>query len=83
MYLCYCVSTATGPGGRVMEGGKVGGEESAGDWRQCQAVDRIIASCPAQATSVEEYYSLVCPQVSPAPPHLNFTINRCLVNYTL
>ena len=69
--MCYCISTATGPGGRVMEGGKVGGEESAGDWRKCQAVARIIASCPARAASVEEYYSLVCPQVSSvAPRHL-------------
>ena len=62
---CALVSFAvTGPGGRLIEGGKVGGEESADDWRKCQAVARIIASCPAQAASVEEYYSLVCPQVS-------------------
>jgi len=53
----------------LVEGGNVGGEESAEDWRKCQAVARIIASCPAQAASVEEYYSLVCPQVSSPPLH--------------
>lgn len=34
------------------------------DWRKCKSVARILASCPAQAASLEDYYCLVCPQVS-------------------
>ena len=52
----------SGPGGQPLGGGCEGGV-SASDWRKCQAVARIIASCPAQASSVEEYYAIVCPQV--------------------
>ena len=33
------------------------------DWNKCKAVANIIASCPSQASSMEDYYSLVCPQV--------------------
>lgn len=52
-----------GPEGQVIRGGTIGGKESAADWRKCQAVARIISSCPSQAASLEEYYSLICPQV--------------------
>ena len=39
------------------------GATGGGGWRKYQAVATVIASCPAQASSVEEYYALVCPQV--------------------
>ena len=42
----------------------VGG--SAEECKRCQAVSRLIATCPSQAASVEEYYNCVCPQVSRA-----------------
>ncbi|KAI1890045.1 hypothetical protein AGOR_G00169170 [Albula goreensis] len=53
----------------VLEGvgaGAVGGagtEAAASDWRKCDAVAKILAACPQQALSVEEYHSRVCPQV--------------------
>ncbi|XP_041851971.1 transport and Golgi organization protein 6 homolog isoform X2 [Melanotaenia boesemani] len=43
----------------VLEGG-TGGES---DWRKCDAVARILAACPQQAASVEDYFRLVCPQI--------------------
>ncbi|XP_031563618.1 transport and Golgi organization protein 6 homolog [Actinia tenebrosa] len=33
------------------------------NWRKCDMVARLIANCPSQATSVEEYYSHIAPQV--------------------
>ena len=39
-------------------------DDSSSDWKKCQAVARIIASCPSGASTVEEYYSLICPQVN-------------------
>ena len=39
-------------------------DDSSNDWKKCQAVARIIASCPSGASTVEEYYSLICPQVN-------------------
>ncbi|XP_060694296.1 transport and Golgi organization protein 6 homolog [Hemiscyllium ocellatum] len=38
-------------------------EAAAADWRKCDIVARILASCPQQCLSVEEYYRQVCPQV--------------------
>ncbi|KFQ52173.1 Transport and Golgi organization protein 6, partial [Nestor notabilis] len=50
----------------IMEGtgaGGAGAEAAAVDWRKCDAVAKILASCPQQCHSLQEYYSLVCPQV--------------------
>lgn len=34
------------------------------NWKKCHAVAMVIATCPAQALSIDEYYSLICPQAS-------------------
>lgn len=34
------------------------------DWQRCDAVAKVIAKCPSQATSVEDYYKMLSPQVS-------------------
>ncbi|XP_061226352.1 transport and Golgi organization protein 6 homolog [Neopsephotus bourkii] len=50
----------------IMEGtgaGGAGAEAAAVDWRKCDAVAKILASCPQQCRSLQEYYRLVCPQV--------------------
>ncbi|NXJ85647.1 TNG6 protein, partial [Trogon melanurus] len=50
----------------VMEGtgaGGTGAEAAAVDWRKCDAVAKILASCPQQCLSPEDYYRLVCPQI--------------------
>ncbi|XP_068267299.1 LOW QUALITY PROTEIN: transport and Golgi organization protein 6 homolog [Nyctibius grandis] len=49
----------------IMEGtgGGAGAEAAAVDWRKCDAVAKILASCPQQCLSLEDYYRLVCPQV--------------------
>ncbi|XP_069758005.1 transport and Golgi organization protein 6 homolog isoform X2 [Narcine bancroftii] len=53
----------------ILEGagaGLAGGrsaEAAASDWRKCDAVARILASCPQQCLSVADYYQQVCPQV--------------------
>ncbi|KFU85781.1 Transmembrane and coiled-coil domain-containing protein 7, partial [Chaetura pelagica] len=50
----------------VMEGtgaGGAGAEAAAVDWRKCDAVAKILASCPQQCLSLEDYYCLVCPQI--------------------
>ena len=38
------------------------------DWRKCDAVAKILASCPQQCLSLEDYYRVVCPQVRPSLP---------------
>ncbi|XP_072551788.1 transport and Golgi organization protein 6 homolog [Salminus brasiliensis] len=43
----------------ILEG--AGGGDS--DWRKCDAVAKIVATCPQQSLSAESYYSQVCPQV--------------------
>ncbi|XP_076840276.1 transport and Golgi organization protein 6 homolog isoform X3 [Brachyhypopomus gauderio] len=43
----------------ILEGG-IGGDS---DWRKCDAVAKILATCPQQSTSADSYYSQVCPQV--------------------
>ncbi|XP_030313769.1 transport and Golgi organization protein 6 homolog isoform X2 [Calypte anna] len=49
----------------IMEGtgGGAGAEAAAVDWRKCDAVAKILASCPQQCLSLEDYYYLVCPQI--------------------
>uniref|UniRef100_A0A8C4X7P0 Transport and golgi organization 6 homolog n=1 Tax=Erpetoichthys calabaricus TaxID=27687 RepID=A0A8C4X7P0_ERPCA len=53
----------------ILEGagaGAVGGkdaEAAAADWRKCDSVARILAACPQQSLSVDDYYKHVCPQV--------------------
>ncbi|NWX25323.1 TNG6 protein, partial [Notiomystis cincta] len=49
----------------VLEGtdGGVGTEAAALDWRKCDAVGKILAACPQQCLSLEDYYRQVCPQV--------------------
>uniref|UniRef100_A0A8C8S1H7 Transport and golgi organization 6 homolog n=1 Tax=Pelusios castaneus TaxID=367368 RepID=A0A8C8S1H7_9SAUR len=43
--------------------GGSGAEAAAADWRKCDMVARILASCPQQSLSLEDYYQQVCPQV--------------------
>ncbi|XP_055520881.1 transport and Golgi organization protein 6 homolog [Leucoraja erinacea] len=53
----------------IVEGagaGPAGGECAeavAADWRKCDTVARILASCPQQCLCVGDYYRHVCPQV--------------------
>ncbi|NWY10618.1 TNG6 protein, partial [Aphelocoma coerulescens] len=50
----------------VLEGtdGGAGTEAAAAlDWRKCDAVGKILAACPQQCLSLEDYYRQVCPQV--------------------
>ncbi|XP_038224240.1 transport and Golgi organization protein 6 homolog isoform X1 [Dermochelys coriacea] len=53
----------------IMEGagirvaGGSGTEAAAADWRKCDMVARILASCPQQSLSLEDYYWQVCPQI--------------------
>uniref|UniRef100_A0A8C2TW20 Transport and golgi organization 6 homolog n=1 Tax=Coturnix japonica TaxID=93934 RepID=A0A8C2TW20_COTJA len=52
----------------IMEGagGELGGtdaEAAAVDWRKCDVVAKILASCPQQCLSLEDYYKHVCPQI--------------------
>ncbi|NXE02776.1 TNG6 protein, partial [Chaetorhynchus papuensis] len=43
--------------------GGAGTEAAALDWRKCDAVGKILAACPQQCLSLEDYYRQVCPQV--------------------
>ncbi|XP_028595718.2 transport and Golgi organization protein 6 homolog isoform X3 [Podarcis muralis] len=53
----------------ILEGagaGATGGssaEAAAADWRKCDAVARILSTCPQQSLSLEDYCRQVCPQV--------------------
>ncbi|NXA98624.1 TNG6 protein, partial [Melanocharis versteri] len=49
----------------VLEGtdGGAGTEAAALDWRKCDAVGKILAACPQQCLSLEDYYKQVCPQI--------------------
>ncbi|XP_047906464.2 LOW QUALITY PROTEIN: transport and Golgi organization protein 6 homolog [Anser cygnoides] len=49
----------------IMEGtgGGTDAEAAAVDWRKCDAVAKILASCPQQCLSLEDYYRRVCPQI--------------------
>ena len=33
------------------------------DWRKCDAIAQIIANCPTNMKSTEEYYRVISPQV--------------------
>nr|XP_023682878.1 transport and Golgi organization protein 6 homolog [Paramormyrops kingsleyae] len=50
-------------GARAGPAGGAGVEAAASDWRKCDAVARVLAACPQQSLSAEDYYSQVCPQV--------------------
>ncbi|NWV27956.1 TNG6 protein, partial [Origma solitaria] len=43
--------------------GGAGTETAALDWRKCDAVGKILAACPQQCLSLEDYYRQVCPQI--------------------
>ncbi|XP_056413222.1 transport and Golgi organization protein 6 homolog [Hyla sarda] len=46
--------------------GVAGGREAeaaASNWKKCDAIAKVLASCPQQSVSVEEYYRIVCPQI--------------------
>ncbi|XP_072278694.1 transport and Golgi organization protein 6 homolog isoform X1 [Pyxicephalus adspersus] len=53
----------------ILEGagaGAAGGrdaEAAASNWKKCDAVAKVLASCPQQSLTVEEYYQKVCPQI--------------------
>ncbi|XP_018412834.1 PREDICTED: transport and Golgi organization protein 6 homolog [Nanorana parkeri] len=53
----------------ILEGAGVGtaggrdAEAAASNWKKCDAVAKILASCPQQSLTVEEYYQKVCPQI--------------------
>ncbi|XP_007670709.2 transport and Golgi organization protein 6 homolog isoform X2 [Ornithorhynchus anatinus] len=38
-------------------------EAAAADWRKCDLVARILASCPQQSLSPEDYCQQICPQI--------------------
>ncbi|MBN3276573.1 TNG6 protein, partial [Polyodon spathula] len=44
-------------------GGGQDAEAAAADWRKCDSIARILASCPQQSISLVDYYRRVCPQV--------------------
>ncbi|NWH41327.1 TNG6 protein, partial [Chloropsis hardwickii] len=43
--------------------GGAGAEAAALDWKKCDAVGKILAACPQQCLSLQDYYRLVCPQI--------------------
>ncbi|NXL86760.1 TNG6 protein, partial [Alectura lathami] len=49
----------------IMEGtgGGTDAEAAAVDWRKCDAVAKILASCPQQCLSLEAYCKHACPQI--------------------
>ncbi|OCT84483.1 transport and Golgi organization protein 6 homolog [Xenopus laevis] len=53
----------------ILEGagaGSVGGrdaESASSNWKKCDAIARILSSCPQQSLTVEEYYQNICPQI--------------------
>ncbi|NWZ28282.1 TNG6 protein, partial [Asarcornis scutulata] len=47
----------------VRGAGGTDAEAAAVDWRKCDAVAKILASCPQQCLSLEDYYKRVCPQI--------------------
>uniref|UniRef100_H0X002 Transport and golgi organization 6 homolog n=1 Tax=Otolemur garnettii TaxID=30611 RepID=H0X002_OTOGA len=54
----------------ILEGagaGAAGGcdaEATAADWKKCDQIAKILASCPQQSLSPEVYYRDICPQVN-------------------
>jgi hypothetical protein len=50
----------------VATAGAAGGsdaEATAADWKKCDLIAKILASCPQQSLSPESYYKDICPQV--------------------
>ncbi|XP_022367571.1 transport and Golgi organization protein 6 homolog [Enhydra lutris kenyoni] len=53
----------------ILEGagaGAAGGsdaEAAATDWKKCDLIAKILASCPQQSLSPEDYYRDICPQI--------------------
>ncbi|XP_039707717.1 transport and Golgi organization protein 6 homolog [Pteropus medius] len=53
----------------ILEGagaGAAGGSDAeavAADWKKCDLIAKILASCPQQSLSPENYYKDICPQV--------------------
>ncbi|XP_008565271.1 PREDICTED: transport and Golgi organization protein 6 homolog [Galeopterus variegatus] len=53
----------------ILEGagaGAAGGsdaEATAADWKKCDLIAKILASCPQQCLSPENYYRHICPQI--------------------
>ncbi|XP_012585876.1 PREDICTED: transport and Golgi organization protein 6 homolog isoform X2 [Condylura cristata] len=53
----------------ILEGagaGAAGGsdaEATAADWKKCDLIAKILASCPQQSLSLESYYQGICPQI--------------------
>ncbi|XP_054435251.1 transport and Golgi organization protein 6 homolog isoform X2 [Pteronotus mesoamericanus] len=53
----------------ILEGagaGAAGGsdaEAAAADWKKCDLIAKILASCPQQCLSPEDYYRDICPQI--------------------
>ncbi|XP_074248572.1 transport and Golgi organization protein 6 homolog isoform X1 [Saimiri boliviensis] len=53
----------------ILEGagaGAAGGSDAeamAADWKKCDLIAKILASCPQQSLSPESYYKDICPQV--------------------
>ncbi|XP_068941585.1 transport and Golgi organization protein 6 homolog [Petaurus breviceps papuanus] len=43
--------------------GGAGAEAAAADWRKCDSVAKVLASCPQQSLSLEDYYQQICPQI--------------------
>uniref|UniRef100_A0A670YYE7 Transport and golgi organization 6 homolog n=1 Tax=Pseudonaja textilis TaxID=8673 RepID=A0A670YYE7_PSETE len=38
-------------------------EAAAADWQKCEAVAKILSSCPQQSLSLEDYCQQICPQI--------------------
>ena len=36
---------------------------AAGEWKICEAIAQVIANCPIQSQSPDEYYRTIAPQV--------------------
>ncbi|XP_019310991.2 transport and Golgi organization protein 6 homolog isoform X3 [Panthera pardus] len=53
----------------ILEGagaGAAGGSDAeamAADWKKCDLIAKILASCPQQSLSPEDYYRDICPQI--------------------
>ncbi|OBS67278.1 hypothetical protein A6R68_04171 [Neotoma lepida] len=53
--------------GDIAAAGAAGGsdaEATAADWKKCDLIAKILASCPQQSLSPESYYKDICPQQS-------------------
>ncbi|XP_063510545.1 transport and Golgi organization protein 6 homolog isoform X3 [Pongo pygmaeus] len=50
----------------IVPAGAAGGsdaEVTAADWKKCDLIAKILASCPQQSLSPESYYRDICPQI--------------------